>query len=320
VESVREGIIAINKIGKIITFNQNAAKMIGLARDRNLTGAHIDDVLPESNLKQVLESGVPEYDQSIIINNREFVANRIPIRQDNQITGVVASFRKKDELESLSLELNQSKQHIDSLRSQAHEYSNKLHTISGLIQIDAKEEALEIIGQEINEHQNLLELLFHQVPDPLISGLLIGKYNRAKELAIRLEIDPESSLHDFPEHISRNAVVSILGNIIDNAFEAVSEQNPPQKTVKLVIFDSGKDIIFEVEDNGVGIATEVLDKVFQKGYTTKQSNNTQPRGYGLHLSQELISKLNGEITFAQIQLSGTRVTVYIPKDPKNRSL
>ncbi|WP_315981008.1 Spo0B domain-containing protein [Aliamphritea spongicola] len=217
---MREGIIAINSEGQITTINQTAIKTLGLPTDTDLTGQPIEQLLPDSAMLEVLASGEPQFDNEVWLKGKNLIVNRLPLHQGDTITGVVSSFRRKDELDQVSKKLSRIQQYADSLRSQAHEYSNKLHTIAGLIQINAKEEALALIGQETQDHQELIHLLVASVPDPILAGCLLGKYNRARELSLRLNIDPESQMADLPEDLPRDQLVSILGNLIDNALEA----------------------------------------------------------------------------------------------------
>lgn len=306
-ESVREGIIAINAEGRITTFNRAAIKALNLPDDQQLSGLHLTEVLPESRLPAMLETGSPEYDRETFINGRNLIINRLPIMRDGKLVGVVASFRPKDELAEVSRQLTRIRQYADALRSQAHEYANKLHTIAGLISIDAKDEALELIGQETAGHQALLSWIRESVADHLIAGLLLGKYNRASELGLRLEIDQDSNLEALPEHIEAQQVVTILGNLIDNALEASLSNNA--ESVHLSFTDLGEEIVIEVEDHGPGIAPEEREAVFRQGYSSKGEN----RGIGLHLVSEITHQLDGKLTLESVEPSGCRFTLYLPR-------
>ncbi|WP_232313332.1 sensor histidine kinase [Enterovibrio coralii] len=177
-----------------------------------------------------------------------------------------------------------------------------------MIEIGATEEALTLIGQETQSHQALIQLLVEAVPDPILAGCLLGKYNRAKELGLRLEIDTESSMKAIPEHIQREELVSIIGNLIDNALEATLKNQ--KQEVRLSMTDLGNDLIFEIEDEGVGIPESEQDNIFRKGVTSKEGEG---HGYGLHLVQKLLQKLGGTILLEPGEECGSRFTVYIPK-------
>lgn len=306
-ESLREGIIAINAEGKITTFNRAALKALNLPEDQILTGKPLNDVLPESRLPAMLETGAPEYDRETFINGRTLIINRLPIMRGNDLVGVVASFRPKDELAEVSRQLTRIRQYADALRSQAHEYANKLHTIAGLISIDAKDEALELIGQETAGHQVLLTWIKESVDDHLFAGLLLGKYNRSNELGLRLEIDTDSNLSKLPDHIDSQQLVTLVGNLIDNALEATLSNNCEQ--VSLSFTDLGEEILVEVEDQGPGIAPEQREAIFRQGYSTKGEN----RGIGLHLVTAICDQLNAKITVETLAPRGSRFTLYIPR-------
>lgn len=309
-ESVREGIIAINSEGRITTFNRTAVETLGLPADQELTGQHITDVLPDSSMLEVLQTGHPQFDEEVWREGHSIIANRLPLKQGDTITGVVSSFRRKDELAMVSKKLTRIQQYADSLRSQSHEYSNKLHTIAGLIQIGAHEEALALIGQEAQSHQELIKLLLEAVPDPILAGCLLGKYNRAREMGMQLIIDPDSHMTEIPEQLPREHLVSIIGNLIDNALEATWEHIGSGGEVYLSMTDLGNDLIFEIEDQGPGICEHKRVQIFEKGFSSKTNEG---HGYGLHLVKSLLDKLGGTVTIDPVEDSGSRFVVYIPK-------
>ena len=313
-QSVREGIIAINSEGRITTINQTAIQTLDFPTDQDLTGQPIEQLLPDSAMLEVLDSGKPQYDCEVWLQGKHLIVNRLPLHQGDTITGVVSSFRRKDELDQVSRKLTRIQQYADSLRSQAHEYSNKLHTIAGLIQINAKEEALALIGQESQDHQALIHLLVASVPDPILAGCLLGKYNRARELDLRLIIDPESQMADLPPQLPREQLVSILGNLIDNALEATRQHTGPGGEVRLSMTDLGNDLIFEIEDQGAGISHKQQNLIFEKGFTSKTE---QGHGIGLYLVKKLLLSMAGTITLEPTENQGSRFIVYIPKEAQH---
>ncbi|MBP0047487.1 sensor histidine kinase [Marinobacterium sp. AK62] len=316
-QSIREGIIAINTRGEITTLNEAARSILELPSDADLLGQPVTEVLPDSRMPEVLSSDQPQFDQEVRLGEQALIVNRVPLHHSGQVVGVVSSFRRKDELHQLGQKLSRIQQYADSLRSQAHEYSNKLHTIAGLIQIGANDEALALIGQETRDHQALIHLLVEAVPDPVLAGCLLGKYNRARELGLVLEIDPDSQMSDLPEWIPREQLVSILGNLLDNAFEATLNQGGHGKAVRMSMTDLGDDLIFEIEDRGPGIPDDQHQLIFNKGVTSKQAEG---HGLGLHLVHSLLQQLNGTITIEPGTPDGSRFTVYIPKQPHSTNL
>ena len=259
---------------------------------------------------EVLKSGEEQFDQEMIIGGIEVIVNRVPIWQNDRVAGVVSSFRRKDEIDRMAQELTQIQEYSEVLRTQTHEYSNKLHTLAGLILLGSHQEALDLIGRETSGYQELLGTLAETVPEPLLSAIILGKYNRAQELRIIFQLDPESRMIDIPKKINREKIVTILGNLLENALEAAQENTSGKRTVLLSMTDFGNDLIFEVEDSGSGIEDESVDLSLQHGFTTKSGTG---RGIGLSLVHENLKYLGGHLTVVRSSLGGMRFTIYIPK-------
>jgi two-component system CitB family sensor kinase len=153
-----------------------------------------------------------------------------------------------------------------------------------------------------------------EVPDPIIAGLLLGKMNRAHELKVNFVLDRETTFFDIPSAIDRADLVTIMGNLIDNAMEAALEADREERTVTVFLTDIGKDLIIEVDDTGTGIAPEHEGHIFQMGFTTK--HNGKNSGFGLALVNEAVERQHGYITFSQNEWGGTTFIVAIPKREK----
>ncbi|MBA2939586.1 sensor histidine kinase [Paenibacillus sp. CGMCC 1.16610] len=313
-QTIREGIIAINRDGFITMVNRYALQLMQLPLSAKITGRHIEDVIPNTRLTEVVRTGEADFDHEMLIGDHDVIVNRVPIiSRKNGVTGAVSSFRSKSELYRLAEELSQVKRFAEALRAQTHEFSNKLYVISGLIQLESYQEAVDLISKESDVHQNWVQFIMTEIPDPMIGGLLIGKFNHAQELKLTFDIDRESSFRDIPEEIDRNLLITIIGNLIDNAMEAVlAVEVQTMPYVKLFLTDLGEDLIIECEDCGIGIPDELGNAVFEKGFSTKAGEN---RGIGLALVQHAVRKLNGYITFHKNPECGTVFTVAIPKHP-----
>ncbi len=308
IKSIREGIVAIDRNAKVTVVNQVAIETLGKTCEKEIIGQHIKHVLPGAKLSQILTGGKQRIDQELSVGGVTMIINTVPMVDKQNIIGAVASFRRKDELDILAKQLSQVKEYSEMLRAQTHEYSNKLHTIAGLIQIGHEKEALDLIGRETAGYQGLIAFLAKAVPHPVLAAFIIGKYNYAQELRINLVIDPESQLVDVPPDLNREKIVTILGNLIDNAFDAALHgDGKPQVTISMT--DSGNDLVFEIGDSGPGIPEDIVEKIFDRGFTTKQKD----RGHGLHLVNRALKDLNGQITLGDSELGGALFTVFIPK-------
>ena len=308
-DSIREGVVAINDKGQVTMLDHEAAKILKIPPESGI-GTSIESILPQTRMLEVLKSGEEQFDQEMIIGGIEVIVNRVPIWQNGRVAGVVSSFRRKDEIDRMAQELTQIQEYSEVLRTQTHEYSNKLHTLAGLIQLGSHQEALDLIGRETSGYQELLGTLAETVPEPLLSAIILGKYNRAQELRINFQLDPESRMIDIPKKINREKIVTILGNLLENALEAAQENTSGKRTVQLSMTDFGNDLIFEVEDSGSGIEDESVDLSLQHGFTTKSGTG---RGIGLSLVHENLKYLGGHLTVVRSSLGGMRFTIYIPK-------
>ena len=308
-DSIREGVVAINDKGQVTMLDHEAAKILKIPPESGI-GTSIESILPQTRMLEVLKSGEEQFDQEMIIGGIEVIVNRVPIWQNGRVAGVVSSFRRKDEIDRMAQELTQIQEYSEVLRTQTHEYSNKLHTLAGLIQLGSHQEALDLIGRETSGYQELLGTLAETVPEPLLSAIILGKYNRAQELRIIFQLDPESRMIDIPKKINREKIVTILGNLLENALEAAQENTSGKRMVQLSMTDFGNDLIFEVEDSGSGIEDESVDLSLQHGFTTKSGTG---RGIGLSLVHENLKYLGGHLTVVRSSLGGMRFTIYIPK-------
>ncbi|MEH7253548.1 sensor histidine kinase [Neobacillus niacini] len=311
-ESIHEGIIAIDTNGKITVVNETAHKILGVPNETLLRGKRIEEVLGNTHLLEVVRNGQAEYDKETIILGDIYLVNCIPIyNKKGDVIGAVSSFRNKSELAHLLQELSHIKAYAEGLRAQTHEYSNRLYTLLGLIQLGSYKEAIDFISKEVDVAQGFIQFLMKEIPDPIIAGFILGKVSLASELKVIFLIDRESSFKEIPNEISRDLLVTIIGNLVNNAFEAVRENYKEEKRVLLFLTDLGKELIIEVEDNGKGIDSKNSDQIFKEGFSTKNTNFNA--GIGLSLVQNAIHSLGGSITFSSNVGEGTIFTVAIPK-------
>ncbi|WP_211748544.1 sensor histidine kinase [Paenibacillus sp. Marseille-Q4541] len=305
-DSTKEGIIAINKEGSIITCNREAKKLMGTPDHVQLSGQKIQDTLPESRLMDVIHDGAIHRDEPMIIGNHLIITNRVPVVSGGHIIGAVATFRDKVELDRISKNLADIDQYIDALRSQRHEFMNQLHLISGLIKLREYDMVAEIIDEVNEEQQHLMDFFLSKIPDAAVVGVLIGKLHRTKEKGIMLMVDNGSSIPDPVPY--RDLVITFLGNAIENALEAISSTTTTDTGIITVSFtDQQGGLIIEVQDNGPGIPPDLQDHIFEDGITTKGMG----RGFGLALLERKMTDISGKLV-VETSPAGTKLTAYLP--------
>lgn len=309
-QSTHEGMIAVDNKG-IVTLMNTAFKQIlseNEQRPDSFLGKPIRELLPHPDLTNVLETGESYYDKEMVLGEDVVLINWVPVYSEEIIAGAVATFRKKTEIEHVTQELVQIKQYANDQRAQTHEFSNKLYTILGLLQLDEKQKAIDFIKNEKNIQQERSRFLAQHVADPVIQGLFQGKFNQANELGITMSIHPDSQLtHQYKEKI-QEALITGLGNLLENAMEAVKKEQ--ERRVAIFFTDMGEDIVAEVEDSGSGVTVEDLPYIFEQGYSTKGGD----RGNGLALTRHIVHAAGGEIMLEEGEMGGACFVMTIPRN------
>ncbi|KAB2330472.1 sensor histidine kinase [Cytobacillus depressus] len=300
-ESLSEGIIAVDQNNKITLIN-NAAKSI-LNLPYNIDSKNIYTLLEDFSL---LKSPLNNKNLELFVNDTAILANYYPIFQQEKLWGHIITFRDISEVRKLAEDLTGVNQYVDGLRAKTHEFANKLQTLSGLIELKQYDEVKEYISITNLQQQKLLDFLTRNIKEPKISGLLLGKIQQGLELNVNITFTPGSRLKKLPPNIPVDSVALIIGNLLQNAIDAIKEK--PSGEINITILDKESKITILVEDNGYGISENKIDLIFNKGYSTKDT-----AGYGLFLVKHHAENLlKGIVHFSQN--NGTSFTVQIPKD------
>ncbi|GMM91529.1 sensor histidine kinase [Vibrio fortis] len=316
--TVKEGILSIDNHGVLRSINKSACDILSIDRESSLNKP-FSQVVPNSDLEQLLSSGQSDHDIELYLNNKRIIANRSPIVVAGEVVGAVSSFRLRDEINDLTEQLSQTKEYADLLRSQTHEHRNKLNTISGMLQMGELEAVQHLIGQETAHYQSLIEFLRETVKEPLVAGMLLGKTERAREIGLELVVEEGSRLETLPRCLNADDVVTILGNLIDNAFDATrmaisqTESFPPvRRIIEVSVSDYGNEVILEVDDKGCGLPEGLaIEDLTRKGVSSKAKQN---RGVGLYLVKQIADRYQGQLDMIENRDFGTRMTVYLPKE------
>lgn len=291
-DAIYEGLIAIDNNGNITLVNDSALNILHYENqiDKNsIIGKNIDEIFPTTNLVKVLEEGKCKFEEEQKINNTVIMTNKIPIKDRDKVIGAIATFRDKTEVTRLAEELTGVKKMAWSLRAQNHEFMNKLHTISGLIQLEEYDEALQFISNVAKNRNNISSILTKKIKDPSLSAILFSKYNKAEENRIKFNIDESSKISKLPKFMDSEDIVSIVGNLIENSLDAVDNDGSGEVYIKIIQYSELIEI--KISDNGPGIKDEYMDKIYEQGFTTKEGQ----RGHGMYIVKQIIDRANGKI-------------------------
>ncbi|HEE9989323.1 TPA: sensor histidine kinase DpiB [Citrobacter braakii] len=314
--SVYEGLIAVDPDGYITAINRSARKMLGLSSPgRKWLGKPVSEVVQPTDFftQQIAEK---RQDAMVNFNGLSVIANREAIRSGDELLGAIISFHSKDEIATLNAQLTQIKQYVESLRTLRHEHLNWMSTINGLLQMKEYDRVLAMVQGESQAQQQLIDSLRGAFADRQVAGLLFGKVQRARELGLTMTIVPGSQLHQLPEGLDSTEFAAIVGNLLDNAFEASLRTQQGNKIVELYLSDEGDDVIIEVADQGCGVPEALREKIFEQGVSTR-TDEPGEHGIGLYLIASYVRRCNGVITLEDNSPCGTLFSLFLPKVKKN---
>ena len=310
--SVREGIVNINSNGRITLVNSEASILLQQAGIKNVSeimGMNARDVLKRLPINDIIKDGKTLVDASVKIGNTIFILTAVPLLlEDKNIVGAVLTFRKKSVVEEMANQLTGFKNYATALRAQTHEFMNKMHVIMGLIDMKAYDELKNFTQEIAYNRQSEVSYIVTRLKDITLSGFILGKISRSRELDIDFSLTEESELHSELDVPSVHDIVLIAGNIIENAFDALKNFDG-ERIVNLSILDFDREIVIVVEDSGPGMDESIRKHIFQRGFSSKCESG---HGFGLYLVKQSIDSLNGTISVESAPGEGTIFTVRLP--------
>jgi sensor histidine kinase regulating citrate/malate metabolism len=288
--SIKEGVIAIDRQERIIFVNESARLLLSLLPADLPEGSLVSDVIPQTRLPEVVRTGQAVYDEEWISNGTIFLVNRIPLRTDGEVIGAVATFRDMSEIRKLAEELMEVRKYTDALRREHHEHLNRLQVIAGLLQLKRYREAVRYIVSTVSTKQAMADFLRRRVRTPAVSGLLLSKLDQAQKAGIRMVISPDSALPELGPPAA-GAIITILGNLIENAVESLTAVSTPEGCIEVLLRAEGEMVQLCVRDNGGGFPAELRERIFEKGFTTKTTPKNM--GMGLYLVRSAMEQFHG---------------------------
>lgn len=310
--SVREGIVNVNSQGRITLVNSEAKLLLQQAGIKNVNeviGKDASNVLKHLPLNDIIKEGKTLVDASAKMGNTIFIVTAVPLLlEDKNIVGAVLTFRKKSVVEEMANQLTGFKNYATALRAQTHEFMNKMHVIMGLIDMKAYDELKNFTQEIAYNRQSEVSYIVTRLKDITLSGFILGKISRSRELDIDFSLTEESELHGELDVPSVHDIVLIAGNIIENAFDALKNFDG-ERIVNLSILDFDREIVIVVEDSGPGMDENTRKHIFQRGFSSKGESG---HGFGLYLVKQSIDSLNGSVTVESALGEGTTFTVRLP--------
>ncbi|MGW3626713.1 sensor histidine kinase [Streptomyces sp. NPDC000880] len=319
--AVREGLLMLDGRRRIALVNDGARELLGL--DADAVGRPVAELRLPPALTGALLASEPRVDEVHLTADRVIVVNTSPVVGGEQ-RGTVVTLRDHTELQALSGELDSERGFTQALRSQAHEAANRLHTVVSLIELGRADEAVDFATAELELAQDLTDRVVGAVGEPVLAALLLGKAAQANERGVELVLTEDSRIDDrvLPPSLPARDLVTILGNLIDNAVDAASEAGwggnplapgpvsgrPLRARVAVTARADHDELLLRVADSGAGIDPADADEVFRRGWSTHGAG----RGLGLALVQQAAHRSRGTVVLAQGPDGGAEFTVRLP--------
>ena len=300
--SVREGLLLVDTEGRVQLVNDEAARLLSLTG--RVVGRPVDSLgLPESLTRSVLSTD-PRPDEIHLVDDRVLVVNQSPATWQGVQVGWVVTLRDHTDIRAVAGELDTVRGLAESLRSQNHEAANRLHTVVSLIEIGRTEQALEFATAELEAAQQLTDRVVGAVEEPVVAALLLGKSAQAAERGVELAITESTSVHDL--FVEPRDMVTLLGNLLDNALDAVTEC--AERRIEVDLVADAAELRLRVEDSGPGLPPGLADRVFDRGWSTKTADGPVGRGLGLALVGRVVRAYDGTVDVRTSHLGGAAIS------------
>jgi two-component system CitB family sensor kinase len=307
---VREGVVAVDPQGRIRVVNAQARRLLDLPGD--VVGRRPAEALGPGRLADALEGRLEGGDDLLLVHGeRVLVANRMPVTHQERDLGAVITLRDRTELEGLVRELGSVRDLTDAMRAQAHEFSNRMHTVSGLLELGHYDEAVGFVKATTAADTEFRRSLEQRVADPVIAALLLAKAAVSAERGVTLRLTEDTAI--AAELTDARAVLTVLGNLIDNAIDAARLGGDDQPWVEVDLrLDRAAALLIRVADTGPGVPPDVRELVFEPGWTTKPAGGLAARGVGLALVRRLAERRGGAISVSDDPRGGAVFAVRLP--------
>jgi sensor histidine kinase regulating citrate/malate metabolism len=309
---IREGVLGVDEQNRVTLVNDQARALLSLPEDS--TGRSIDELDLNDRARDVLTGRADGVDQIVLQHGKVVVLNRMPISS----VGAVITMRDRTELVDLQRELDANRHTTDTLRAQAHEFTNRLHTISGLIELGEFDELQRYVHRVSRTREQWHSEVSGRINDAALAALLIAKASLAAERGVGLRLHDDSCLHPVDEQLSAD-LATVVGNLVDNALDALEgprSGRPGSDDWIEVDLRHGDEITVVVRDSGPGLAPGLAEEVFRHGFTTKAARQGE-RGLGLAMTQQICRGRGGSVQVHNAP--GAVFTARLPVDGGTRA-
>lgn len=308
-ETLEEGILAVDENGVIQFANDSAVRMLCDDTKTTIVGQNIE-TLGDEILSHTVKKGDKEFNVSLA--KADIILDRVPIKEDEHVIGAIAVLHNRAEYTKLMEDLSGTRYLVDSMRANNHDFTNKLHVILGLIQMEMYNEASSYIQNITMVQRENISKVMNAVNEPAVAALLIGKIARASELNVSFVLREGCYYSSADMNLPSEMLITVIGNLLDNAFDAMNENGDYQAQEELMfgIYSKPGAVLITVDDTGSGISKEDIAHIFENGYSTKGEG----RGTGLYQVKSMVENFGGKITVETQEGVGSSFSVSFAKE------
>ena len=296
-----EGVVSVDSKGVVQLVNRAAEEMLGQQADK-LIGLPLDSLILEKMGGSLLAG--PRKD--VPTSRSDVLASSIPLIDGERRKGTTLILTDRTEAMRVAEQLNGTRHVVSALRANTHEFLNKLQAISGLLMMGRTEDALNYIGAIADTHAKAAAPILRHIQNPNVAALLLGKLSNMRELEIDMTLLGNSCLPKHSKYLSTHDLITVIGNLLENAIEAVKLQSGEESSIVLQITEDENGLLIVVSDTGCGIPADILERIYEPGFSTKAQEG---RGMGMFLIKDLVDRRGGSVEIESEPGVGTTFTL-----------
>lgn len=300
--SLDEGLVSLDAAGTIRLVNQAAVHTLGQREDL-LLGQQVDSILRAENGESLRNAA----GEDLATNRPNLLVHSICLKDSSRWSRQVLILKDKSDAFRRAEQLNGTRHIVSALRANNHEFMNKLQVISGLLHMGRNQEALSYIGKVSATHAQIITPVMQLIHNPNVAALILGKLDNMRELDIHMTLLANSHLPEHSRYLSTRELVTVVGNLLENAIEAVNSlSDNSQRTIDLQITEDSHGLLILISDSGTGIPPEIQERIYEPGFSTKAAEG---RGVGMSLIRGIVKRREGSIEMDSEPGAGTTFTL-----------